>query len=217
MGWTYSHRPKGFSDLDWFVSQGVLAWSGEHAGAYRVVDAATIDQRVFHAVLETNAAREPRLAPDEAGKVRLALVILLKSTPKEERYNFGYKEMDEFMGPSEAICPDAILNQLSPFEPAALAGALARRERALAAGRDRWADYSPILSAQDWRERSRAYNALAKAVRTPGTQFRLRSPRAFPMASAPSTSSPPNPTGAGRPSCARTVLGSASRTRRSTP
>ena len=44
----------------------------------------------------------------------LALVILTQRRPRDQ-YNFGYKDMDEFMGPGYAECPARILKRLDPL------------------------------------------------------------------------------------------------------
>jgi len=46
------------------------------------------------------------------GKI-MAYVCLLDYRPKDH-YNFGYKDMDEGMGPNESKCPGCILDILSP-------------------------------------------------------------------------------------------------------
>lgn len=177
MGWTFSHRAKGQSDLDYFKSSGTFTWSDPECSDYRVIDSATVNRTVLYAVLEMNASRKPDLIPDENGKVRIALVMLIKWVPKDW-YNFGWKDMDEFMGPCESTCPEKILKQLSPFKPEALADALAKREAALAAGKESWQVYSGILSAHEWRERCRKRLDTRKAM-TVGAEFRLPRPVRF--------------------------------------
>lgn len=44
-----------------------------------------------------------------------ALVVLLDYRPKDY-YNFGYKDMDETMGPYECDCPERILKLLTPTD-----------------------------------------------------------------------------------------------------
>lgn len=181
MGWTFSHRAKGLSDREWFQRQGCFTWSSPDCADYRVIETATVDRKVFHAVLEMNASRRPELTPDENGKVRIALVFLIKWVPNDH-YNFGYKDMDEFMGPCETVCPEKILDMLSPIRPEAIAEAEARfaaDEAAVAAGKARFAWRSGLLHAASWREACRRLIAVRKATRKPGTRFKLAHPMRF--------------------------------------
>lgn len=53
-------------------------------------------------------------------------IVILTSSDKANGYNFGYKDLDEFMGPCASKCPNSILDLLSPTDHE---GALAWRER----------------------------------------------------------------------------------------
>lgn len=45
-----------------------------------------------------------------------AMVVLMRFIPKaRDGYTFGYKEVDESMGPTEAQCPERILDLLTPL------------------------------------------------------------------------------------------------------
>ena len=104
MGWTYTARARGTSNEEWFKQQ----W-GE-AFAKRVVATAS-KNGVFYAVLESP---DERLVPDAEGKTYCCIVALIRWC--KDAYNFGYKDMDEFMGPCEAGCPERLLKMLSPIK-----------------------------------------------------------------------------------------------------
>ncbi len=161
MGWLFTHRDRGQTHEEWFRRQ----WGQEFSDK---VIAFSTKNNVMYCVLEVDAAQEPRCVPDENGKVRVALVYLLKWVPRDW-YNFGYKDMDEFMGPCEARCPLKILDMLSPLDPDKLAEAQAKRAAAEAKGE--WL-YDGILSAHDWREASRRYSEGAKNLKV-GESYKL--------------------------------------------
>lgn len=94
MGWLYYHREPGETDRDHFA--------GKFGEGYEILDCAT-KRNVFYAALKT---------PED--KV-IAFVALIQRV-RGDYYNFGYKDMDESMGPSEAECPARILDLLTPVE-----------------------------------------------------------------------------------------------------
>jgi hypothetical protein len=130
----------------------------------------------MYAVLEVDADQEPRLIPDENGKVRLALVYLIKWVPNDH-YNFGYKDMSEFCGPNEEGCPLKLLDMLSPVKPEVLAEALAKREAALKVKPDEFY-YDPLLSAHQWRERCRKTAEASRDLKV-GQTYKLPHPLKF--------------------------------------
>jgi hypothetical protein len=80
---------------------------------------------------------------------RLAVVILFKRERNpSDGYNFGWKEMDEFMGPRECLCPPKLLALLSPFKPEALIKPPAEPD-------DVFERHAPAQHAADWRESCR--------------------------------------------------------------
>jgi len=166
MGWTFMNRPKGHTDREWFSRQ----WGEEFSK--RIVETAT-KGGVFYAALEST---DDRLVPDENGKVVVAIVCLTKWVPKDY-YNWGYKDMDEFMGPCEANCPEKVLKLLSPFKPDALAKAAAdyeEKKAQVAAGTLKYAYPDSIIHAHEWRERCWDVIKAAKALKAakPGTVFK---------------------------------------------
>jgi len=112
MGWTSmtsagmgGHAtPKAYLD-DQFTYSRTLDGGGTRG--MRVIDSAFVGNRVWYAA----AAITRR---DEIEYV-IALVCLVKWNPKaRDGYVFGYKDMEESMGPCEADCPARILRLLSP-------------------------------------------------------------------------------------------------------
>lgn len=84
-----------------------------------------------------------------------AIVCLINCNPRAaDGHTFGYKDMTEHMGPCEAECPEAILDELTPTEDA---GAL------------------------EWRARCRAFHAKRRARPKPadGDLLILGSPMKF--------------------------------------
>jgi hypothetical protein len=130
MGWITTYRAPGKSNRDFF-EQEVL---GEN---YAILDCATID-RTFYA-----AVKHPE------GYV-FGLVVLIYLAPRAE-FNFGWKDIDESMGPAEDHCPQRVLDLLTPIDTLY--------------PWDRHGDEpSGRKWAREWRERCAA-NAAAKAQR----------------------------------------------------
>lgn len=76
----------------------------------KVLRSALMAMRVYYAAVETI-----RLATDE--RTVWAAVCLVRYNPRERKgYIFGYKDMDETVGPNEADCPPAILDLLTPTD-----------------------------------------------------------------------------------------------------
>jgi hypothetical protein len=101
MGTTFQHRGKGTTDREFF--QDLM---GER---YTILDCATVNARTeggaFYAAVRTNEG-------PEQGQV-WAFVALVHWTGGY--HNFGYKDMDETMGPTAAECPARVLDLLSPL------------------------------------------------------------------------------------------------------
>ena len=54
--------------------------------------------------------------PDADGMIRALLVYKIKSVPKATNYNFGYKDMEEGMGPYGCPAPMSIIAQCSELQ-----------------------------------------------------------------------------------------------------
>lgn len=133
MGWTYLTRNSGMTDREFFQRE----WSSDTV----ILDCATVNNTFY-------AATENRRIP---GKVTAAVILVRRCRGV---YNFGYKDMDENMGPCESKCPERILNLLTETESA---------------------------FAIEWRARCRNYaNSRAKLRQLkPGDVVTLASPMTF--------------------------------------
>jgi len=105
MGWTYTNRPRGLTHDEFFTRK---------FNSVDILASATVRSTYYAAVRQR-----------ATGKV-FALVCLLNWRPRD-RYNFGYKDMDETMGPCEAAAPAKVLDALT--DPPANDHARAWRER----------------------------------------------------------------------------------------
>ncbi|WP_054697714.1 DUF6927 domain-containing protein [Syntrophomonas palmitatica] len=105
MGWTYTHKDAGESVFDFFKKR--FDYSRDDGRYGKVIACAVKNLRTAYLAYEINS-------PDR-GKEVVALVCLLGYAPKDY-YNFGYKEIDESMGPCETECPEKILKLLTPTE-----------------------------------------------------------------------------------------------------
>lgn len=93
MGWTYGHRDKGVSNLDYFGAM----WPAD--SGYKLLDAASVGSTVYGAVK----------TPD--GDV--TAVVFLTNWHRNDYFNFGYKDMSESMGPYSYDAPARILALLT--------------------------------------------------------------------------------------------------------
>lgn len=106
----------------------------------RVLASACPGNRVYYAAAQI-------LEDGKPGEV-VAVVCLVRWNPRaKDGYVFGYKDMDETMGPCEADCPQRILDMLTPTDN---------------------------VHALEWRERCRAN--LARRARGLGDGDRIRLP-----------------------------------------
>lgn len=162
MGWTYTSRSPGTTDREFFSKR----------FGHPFTHSVSING-AFYGVIEVPAEKEERLQPDDRGMVRLAVVILFKRERNPaDGYNFGWKKMDEFMGPHECQCPPRLLALLSPFKPEALIKPPAKPD-------DPFERQAPAQFAADWREKCRqaAENRAALMV---GRRFKLPYAVSFP-------------------------------------
>lgn len=105
MGWTYvNYRPPGLSHAEFFSREFFRPPS--QGGTTRIVDSAYVSAEegsVFYAAVATDS--------DETEV--WALIVLTRGRAGSE---FGWKEMDETMGPAEDCCPARILDLLTETE-----------------------------------------------------------------------------------------------------
>lgn len=133
-------RPKGISDLDFFRREllGTYEADGvtdEHGVTRRLIDGATWHS-VFYGAYEI-------VRPGQPVEVGAVVALVTRAPTKEGRefdqYEMTSKIMDESMGPSEAKCPQRILDLLTPLADDASG------------------------HAADWRKRCEAYQAKRAA------------------------------------------------------
>lgn len=108
MGWLYTHKQKGESIIDFMTTSGALRWGDDCPAKYTVLASALIGMKTLYAAVE-------RVDKATGERIVWAAVILINYAPTEY-HNFGYKDMDESMGPCEDDCPEKILKLLTPTE-----------------------------------------------------------------------------------------------------
>jgi len=107
MGWLYMTSLKGHAGPRQYLDDQFTITRPE--GSMRVLRSALVGMRVYYAAVEQCRPGLPRQV--------FALVCLVRYNPRDrEGYIFGYKDMDESMGPCEADCPAAILDLLTPTD-----------------------------------------------------------------------------------------------------
>lgn len=147
MGWSYTHRAKGTSNLDYFRAEG---W----AEGYELLDGMTVGSTFYGALRRPDGLTE-------------AVVILTRWAPRDE-FNFGTKSMTEAWGPTEARCPDRILDMLSPTE---LLYGVPEYETEERNGTTHLHGKNGAAWAIEWRKACRDQNRRVRAVRK-GTVIR---------------------------------------------
>lgn len=109
MGWLYLQSLRGYAGPRAYLDAQFTYSRPEQRG--RVMRSALVAMRTYYAALEIVRANGEREVT--------ALVCLVRYNPRDrEGYVFGYKDMDESMGPYEAECPPAILDLLTPTDRA---------------------------------------------------------------------------------------------------
>jgi hypothetical protein len=108
MGWTYFNKPPGKKAVATILDE----YGPEYAA--KVVASSATREAVF-LVVKADAKWTPEYEPDADGTARVLLVIAYKVV--KDHYNFGYKSMDETMGPYGYEAPLSILAKCSPLKP----------------------------------------------------------------------------------------------------
>lgn len=103
MGWTYSHKPRGMKVKDFFAEE--FNFDSDRATG-KVLDCKVVKLRTAYLAFET-------VTKEDGKRTVFALVCLLHFAPRSY-HNFGYKDMDEGMGPHRYDCPASILSMLTP-------------------------------------------------------------------------------------------------------
>lgn len=103
MGWMFCRKVPGYTPLDYM--KGCFTSSDPARAKYEVVDHSFTSTAGYVAVQYTNFEKgwQPYI---------FAAVMLIDQSGGE----FGYKDMDESMGPVQSDCPARILNLLTPLE-----------------------------------------------------------------------------------------------------
>ncbi len=113
MGWLYKQSLGGFAGPRQYLDDQFTYERPDQR--VRVVRSALVAMRTYYAAVE--------IVRSTGECYVIAAVCLVRYNPRDrEGYIFGYKDMDESMGPSEAACPASILDLLTPTDrPYALA------------------------------------------------------------------------------------------------
>lgn len=132
MGWLFMNRhhmgghetPKAYLDAQFTYSRELEDGSTQ---GLKILDSACVGNRVWYGAAQ-------KIKNDVPGDV-VAIVCLVRWNPRsKDGEHFGYKDMDETMGPCEDGCPERILRLLTPTE---YESALDWRRRCLARLRTR--------------------------------------------------------------------------------
>ena len=105
MGWLYMPSLGGHSGPRQYLNA-QFTYEREDRRV-RVIRSSLVKMRTYYAAVE--------IVPTAGGREVIAVVCLVRYNPRDaEGCVFGYKDMDETMGPCEAECPAAILDLLTP-------------------------------------------------------------------------------------------------------
>ena len=108
MGWLYMQSLKGYSGPRQYLDAQFTSTRPDVVSS--VLRSALVGMRVYYAAVEI-----VRIAAGQ--RTVFGAVCLVRYNPRDrEGYIFGYKDMDETVGPNEADCPESILNLLTPTE-----------------------------------------------------------------------------------------------------
>ena len=112
MGWTYHNKPENVKAY----LNALYTWNrddyqkGEFR-SYKVIKSAIVNFKEYY------AAVEERNNKNEVIRVFAGVCMINYVRDPNEHYNFGYKDMDESVGPCISNCPKAILELLTPLDP----------------------------------------------------------------------------------------------------
>lgn len=141
MGWTFTHREKGVSHEKFFQDE--FCRETEH-GRWEILASHGLRERVWLLMQRTAKA---------TSETHTFVCCCYIQWAHNDHYNFGYKDVDESMGPCDHDCPVAWLDRLSaPVN-----------------------DYS-----REWREKVREFAARSQDRKLAvGDRFRLAAPMKF--------------------------------------
>lgn len=99
MGWTYVQKDQGESVKKFFEKEFTNG---------KIIDCAVVGMQTAYIAYEVNTGDKKEV---------VALVCLLRFVPNaRDGFNFGYKVLDETMGPVAYRCPERILKLLTPTD-----------------------------------------------------------------------------------------------------
>lgn len=108
MGWISTNR-HGIPVKE-FLASHLFSWPDNCKHKYTLLDMAIVKLKTCYAAVE-------RIDGDTGERTVWAAVILLHyGATKHDSHDFGYKDMDETMGPNESECPARILDLLTPTD-----------------------------------------------------------------------------------------------------
>jgi hypothetical protein len=108
MGWLYMTSLNGFKTPTEYLDDQFTFDREERS--YRVLRSSLVQMRRYYAAVE-------RVEKVSGQRNVCAVVCLVNyNTRDKEGYVFGYKDMDETMGPCQHDCPAAILDLLTPID-----------------------------------------------------------------------------------------------------
>lgn len=106
MGWLYMQSLSGYSGPRQYLDAQFTFTRPELTS--KVLRSALVGMRVYYAAVE-------HVRHEKGERIVFAAVCLVRYNPRDrEGYIFGYKDMDETVGPNEADCPEPILDLLTP-------------------------------------------------------------------------------------------------------
>lgn len=103
MGWVTTYKDK-YTSAKEYIEKKLLVWTSNDY-EYKVLDGGVVKFRTYYGAVE-----KIELA---TGIREVFAVVILLSYYKNQDYNFGYKDMDETMGPVQSECPARILSLLT--------------------------------------------------------------------------------------------------------
>lgn len=120
MGWSWynaTHYDK-HGKIDRRAECDAYFTEGFNEGWYKVEKSAMVGSVYYAAVrpLRSFVGDCNKSEPIPESEQHVFAAVLLTSTDVQSFYNFGYKDMDETMGPGPVDCPIGILNLLSPTD-----------------------------------------------------------------------------------------------------
>lgn len=107
MGWIYMTSLRGHAGPREYLNAQVTFEGAD--GSARVLRSALVAMRTYYAAVELTR-------PGAERKVHAVICLVYYNPRDRDGYVFGYKDMDEAMGPHEADCPAEILDLLTPTD-----------------------------------------------------------------------------------------------------